>query len=698
MLAMRNLLLLATALSGCSQPAPEPVPATGPSVLLITLDTTRADRLGPYGYPDAQTPTWDALAQRGTVWTRAYTVQPLTIPSHSSILTGRVPPSTGVRDNGDFILGDEAITLAERFRGAGYRTAAFTSAFPTHRRWGFSQGFDVYSDPLERRPTQLDWRDQRRADEVIDDALGTLPELQGPVFVWVHLFDAHWPYDPPSPYDERFADSPYDGEIAFADSQAARLIEWWNEAHPDNIVVVTADHGEGLGDGGEQTHGFLLHDGTIRIPLIAAGPGIEEGMRIDDPVSTIDIAPTILNLAGLTVHPEIQGKDLRNGGTERPYQEALTGMYSLGLAPLHAFTETQGRYTEGGFGAWYPLEGEKIRTDAAGGDLSAHSDQLATMMEGFEKKEGETASLDADALEMLSALGYLGGGNPIAEAGELDPRDVIDAIPLTWRARQRIGQRMFKPARELLDRLDHKMPGAWGVDQLKAQLALAEGRVEDADSLYADLYLRAPTSTVALQLANISTIRGDWVGAEQWYEEALALQPASPEAMAGLVRSLEAQDRLTEAEELANEFLLIYPDHAELVLLQAEMLLMQEMYDQALEPAERALQEMPWSAWAHTIMGQALWETGQPDPAIDRLKDAVRLHPYDARIRLRLSDCLIEVGRNAEAVRILAPLAELFPENEEIAEKHQQAVEQLEASRTKWRKPGTGYKSVLPKK
>ena len=177
-----EMLLLALA---CA-PAPEPL-----SVLLVTLDTTRADHLGAYGWAVADTPTLDRLAAEGTRFTRAYSTCPLTIPSHSTIMTGRPPPAHGVRDNGDFILGDDAITLAERFDDAGYATAAFTAAFPTQRRWGFDQGFDVYSDPLERLPTELDWRDERAADEVTDDALQTLPTLDGPQFVWVHYFDAH---------------------------------------------------------------------------------------------------------------------------------------------------------------------------------------------------------------------------------------------------------------------------------------------------------------------------------------------------------------------------------------------------------------------------------------------------------------------------------------------------------------------------
>ena len=231
-------LLVFLAISGCKR---EPPP---PSILLITLDTTRADRLSAYGYGRPTTPNLEELVAEGTRFDRAYSSAPLTIPSHSTILTGQYPPTHGVRDNGDFILPPEALLLSERLQEAGWATAAFTSAFPTQARWGFDQGFDVYHDPLERLPTQLDWRDQRRADEVIEDAIQTLEDrglpADQPIFVWIHLFDPHWPYDPPEPWASQHDNRPYDGEIAFADHQVGRFLDWWDLARPRSTVIVTA--------------------------------------------------------------------------------------------------------------------------------------------------------------------------------------------------------------------------------------------------------------------------------------------------------------------------------------------------------------------------------------------------------------------------------------------------------------------------
>ncbi|MBN2799771.1 MAG: sulfatase-like hydrolase/transferase [Deltaproteobacteria bacterium] len=657
-------LLAALSLGGCSQ-RPEPV-----SVLLVTLDTTRADHLGCYGYVLADTPTEDRLAAEGTRYARAYATSPLTIPSHSSVMTGRYPPSHGVRDNGDFILSDDAVTLAERFRDAGYDTAAVTSAFPTRARWGFGQGFRTYHDPLDRLPTQLDWKDQRTATEVVDDALGVLDQLRGPSFVWVHFFDAHWPYEPPEPYLSAHPRAPYDGEIAYASHELGRLVEAWDRRFPRSVIAVTGDHGEGLGDGGEQTHGFLLHDGTLHVPLILRGEGVAAGQVEHRPVSHVDIAPTLLHLAGLPLDDELQGHDLRQGGSERPYSEALTGQYNLGLAPLFAYTEEAGRYTEGGWGAWYQAEGDAVLTVPEGGrDTLAEAAQLAAIRATLDEVLAPSAALDGDAMELLQALGYVGGDSQ-AEAGEIDPRDVIDLIPLTWRARQAIGQRRFSEASQLIFRLEERMSGAYGVDSLKAQLLKAQNQSSAALEAYTDLYLRAPSSTLALQLAELEASHHNWLAAEGWYSAALEHQPESPEAMAGLVQAVREEGDLNLARELATEFLYKVPDHAEISVMQAELYLLDGRADLAWGEAAVALDRMPRHPRSWTVAAQAAWELGEADYAISLLEEALRMDLTNLSVRLRLAECYLEVGRNAEATRTLAPAARLFPDDPLIQERY----------------------------
>ena len=646
---------------------------TRPNVLLITLDTTRADRLSPYGYAAAETPTYDALAQEGIVFERATSTCPLTIPSHSSIFTGLMPPQHGVRDNGDFILGAEALTLAERLKGAGWSTMAITSAFPTQRRWGFDQGFDHYHDPLTRLPDQLDWRDQRVATEVVDDTLSTLSSLTGPVFAWVHLFDAHWPYEAPEPYASRHPGSPYDAEIAYTAAEVGRLIAAWDARPGPSLVVITADHGEGLGDGGEQTHGFLLHDGTLHVPLIlrARGfdPGWAPGSRSADLVSHIDIVPTLIRLLGLPADPTLPGRDLREGGSEVAWSEALTGQFNLGLAPLRSITLDEGRYTRGGHGDFYPYEGPAagVSTEPLAVDITTTAALFDATEASFIVKEADGVALDADSLAALEALGYI-GGDPKAPAGDIDPRDVIDLIPLTWQAREAIGRRRLPVAERVISTLEGRLPGAWGVELLRAQLSRAQGRPAEALGLLIALYHESPSSTIALQVAELSLQSGDAQGAEDWFEHALEHQPASAEAMAGLVRCAILNGDGPRARELADRFLWIYPDHVHIAMARAELLLEEGDLAGALAEARGAVDRAPnlpatWLVWAHV-----LWETGDAEASIVALIEARDIDPYEISVRMRLAECLLDVGRAAEARSNLRAARDLLAEPDPLIE------------------------------
>ncbi len=661
-----------------------PVQADRPSILFITIDTTRADRLGPYGHEPADTPTWDQLAAQGTTFERAYASCPLTIPSHSTMFTGRFPPSHGVRDNGDFVLGEDQLLISERLQEAGWRTAAFTGAFPTQARWGFDQGFDVYHDPLQRLPTQLDWRDQRTAGEVIDDALATLPDLAEdgePLYVWVHLFDAHWPYKPPEPFASEHPGRPYDGEIAYADAQAGRLVEWFEEQRPGSIIVLTSDHGEGFGDGGERTHGFLLHDGTMHVPLIVRGQGFGPDTRSDAVVSHVDLAPTLLEMAGLPLHEGLQGHDLREGGSGQVYSEALTGQFNLGLAGLYSYTDEGGRYTEGAWGAWYPYADGAITVHAEiVRNTDLESQQLALIMAQLDEVVAPNATLDEDSFAALMALGYL-GGDVFAGPGSIDPREVIDLVPLTWEARQLMGQGQYQRAEEALRKLEAGMPDTYGVELLRAQLTRAQGDLQRAAELFADLYLRSPSSTVALQLATIHAHRAEWLEAEGWYTEALELNPNSPEAMSGLVHAAQARGESERARELASQYLEVYPDHAELMLVMSELYLLDERYEEALFEASAALEKMPYSPWAWSTLARAQWELGEADHAISSLQEALSFNRFSLPIRMRLTECLLEVGRNAEAVRTIRPIAGLLPEAEDVQELHERAETALAKER-----------------
>ncbi|HET9316578.1 MAG TPA: sulfatase, partial [Vicinamibacteria bacterium] len=289
--------------------APRPL-----SVVLLTLDTTRADRLGCYGHPGGASPNLDALARRGVLFRQAYAHVPLTCPSHASLLTGRLPTGHGVRDNGGYVLAPGLPTLAERFAAAGHRTGAFVSAFVLDRRFGLARGFATYHDavPAGSAADQGDPSHRAvRAEETIDRALRWLEQDPGrPFFLWVHLFDPHHPYEAPEPYRSRFGADPYLGEIAYTDAQVGRLLEAAGRRRA--LVAVMGDHGEGLGDHEEITHGYFVYSNTQRVPLLLALPGVlPEGASVDGVVRGVDLAPTLLDLAGLPGLPEPDGVSLR---------------------------------------------------------------------------------------------------------------------------------------------------------------------------------------------------------------------------------------------------------------------------------------------------------------------------------------------------------------------------------------------------
>src|SRR5712692_7602395 len=309
-------LLALLVVAGCRGERAAGTPATRPNVLLVTIDTLRADHLGCYGHGGAATPTIDALAARGVRFVTAIAHVPLTGPSHASILTGRTPLGHGFRDNGGYVIPAEAKTAAEDFRQAGYRTAAFVSGFPLDRRFGFDRGFDAYDDHLPKGndPRRTPYV-ERLADATTDAALrwlGSPVPAGAPAsfFLWVHYYDPHAPYEPPAALADRFRAAPYDGEIAFVDAQLARLLRGLEEkgALARTVVLVTADHGEALGEHGEDTHGLFVYDATLRVPWIMAGPGLPSGRVAGVVARGIDVLPTLLDYAGLPMPAEIEGR------------------------------------------------------------------------------------------------------------------------------------------------------------------------------------------------------------------------------------------------------------------------------------------------------------------------------------------------------------------------------------------------------
>src|SRR5579862_6680968 len=326
-------------------PALQPGACTGCNVLLITIDTLRSDRVGAFGGTRHLTPTLDGLAAEGVTLTRTYSAAPLTLPSHASILTAVPPPVHGIRTNGLFRLGTRLPTLATVLKSAGYRTGAFVGAFVLDARFGLSRGFDVYDDRYgERHDGDAVEGAERRADEVIAPALAWINQPSAishqPFFSWVHLYDPHEPYRAPEPYASQH--EPYDAEVAYTDTAIGRLLADLRASGrlDRTLIAVAADHGESLGEHGEQTHGVFVYDATMRVPWILwAGPRLRQAAS-DGTVRLIDLAPTVLDLIGVAAPPEFEGRSIVpvvNGLETAPrtaYVEAMDANLTRNWAPL----------------------------------------------------------------------------------------------------------------------------------------------------------------------------------------------------------------------------------------------------------------------------------------------------------------------------------------------------------------------------
>ncbi|MBP1636840.1 MAG: hypothetical protein H6Q10_3414, partial [Acidobacteria bacterium] len=276
---------------------PPGVSRDGLNLVVVTLDTTRADRFGAYGARDIETPAVDALAREGVLFEQAVAVAPLTLPVHCSLFTGKFPPEHGVRDNGGFFLGPEQVTLAELLKARGYRTGGFIGAYVLDSKWGIDQGFDTYFDDFDLGKSRVMsvGSIQRPGNEVVDKALPWIDEAArgGRFFAWVHLYDPHTPYRPPEPFASRYKGRPYNGEVAFADSQVGRVVRRLKElgVYDRTVIVVMGDHGESLGDHGEATHGFFIYNSVTHVPFVIRAPFSRTGSRrVADPVRSVDLA------------------------------------------------------------------------------------------------------------------------------------------------------------------------------------------------------------------------------------------------------------------------------------------------------------------------------------------------------------------------------------------------------------------------
>ncbi len=413
---------------GCSGGAPSVAIAPGeqPDVIVITLDTTRADRVGAYGYADARTDSIDALASSGMRFANAYSPLPLTIPAHATMFTGLLPYSHHIRANGDNVLDAKFTTLAEHLKAAGYTTAASVAAFVTTRQWGFSQGFDAYYDsmPEEEGADKNFWHTERSAEMVVDDALGWLaaqPEDE-PVFLWLHLYDVHFPYIAKPPYDTTMADRPYDAELAYVDDQIGRVVAAFEGRSA--LWAIIGDHGEGLGEHHELTHGLFTYNATQHVPFILSGAGVAKTVY-EPPVSTADLTPTLLRLLNLPVPEGLDGH-AQPGAPSTPYAESYQATDRFRIAPHRMVVDGSLKFIDTPRPELYDLAADPAERNNL---AEARPEDVARLRKVLADKnatlpDGNVVTMDAETQSQLAALGYVAPSQGSVNYASLpDPKD-----------------------------------------------------------------------------------------------------------------------------------------------------------------------------------------------------------------------------------------------------------------------------------
>ena len=608
-------------------------------LLLISIDTLRADHLGAYGYAAAQTPRLDALAAGGLRFTRAATVVPLTLPAHSSLLTGTFPAWHGVRDNGGFYLGDDQVTLAETLKEKGYRTGGFVGSFVLDRRWGISQGFDRYFDEFDlQKFDQAASMDviQRPGSEVVDQALKWLGEDRDrSFFAWVHLYDPHAPYDAPEPFRSRFprnATGAYDAEIASADAQVGRLLDALDldGRLAETLVVVVGDHGEMLGEHGEQTHGFFIYDAAVHIPLIISGPGVP-AKAIPDQVRILDVMPTALSLLGLPIPKPVQGVSLMPLARDQrldliAHSESWYPRYHYGWSELQSVQDGRFKYIRAPRPELYDLgEDPGERRDRAPDDEPrtaamdrALADLLARTTSASAAKGPQ--AIDSETEERLAALGYVGASvspRHLEDRPRGDPKDKIALYNLLKQAGTSSVEGRPEEAIAKVQEALRADPEIIEGYTLLGNFYKKAKRDDDAIAAYRQALARDREHQGALfSLALAYKDRGRLEEARLGFERARALDPRNGKVLFQLVDIEMRKGDYAKAEEIAKDALARKVDEPRFQLKTGEIYIEARRYEDAEKALLRAAALKPDLDTVHFNLGLVYEEKGDPARAI----------------------------------------------------------------------------------
>ncbi len=648
-------------------------------VVLITIDTLRADYVGSYGSKSSRTPTLDRLATDGVRFATTISPTPMTMPSHTSLMTGLDPTHHGVHGNAKFRLGDEIPTLAEQFKADGFSTAAFLSSVVLDRRYGLARGFDVYDDRMGFRHNirgATGGYAERTADQVVDATLQWLDSAPNRFFLWVHFYDPHGSYNPPRgfrskqpattatpeevgvlEYAKQAFPPLYAGEIYFVDTELGRLFRILNRKFSDGrtLFVVTSDHGESLGEHGELTHTLTVYDATQKIPLLMKGPGVPGGRVVDAQVRLVDVAPTILALSGLPAIEHTTGEDLgpwmrgeREDGLEA-YVETLETNLAYGWSPVLGVRTEKYKYLRTVRPELYALDTDRHELNNLAASQPAKLKAMDAALEvhlAGALPVVPNAVAPPEEIALLESLGYLvresnGDEYPLGWVGGTDPKDALDTFIKLLEARSRLTDGDLAGARKILDSVPEA--GGW-VAHAQAEIELQLGDTEQAERLARKVIAAQPHHAEGyLVLGEALALQGRIPEAIAAYEEAARINPNETASLVALAQISEAAGQLEAAERRYQEALDSNAPSADAVLRLAAL-----YYDRGLASDARATlsnADLRDTAGLDALirLARAEAKAGFRDDALDRLERALEREENE-----QLAAAYTELGGKSE--------------------------------------------------
>ncbi|MGB2845222.1 MAG: sulfatase-like hydrolase/transferase [Candidatus Aminicenantaceae bacterium] len=623
----------------------------GYNVLLITIDTLRADRLSCYSRKYLKTPNIDSLAEKGILFTKTFAHTSTTLPSHTNILLGTLPIYHGVHDNSTFIVKEKFLTLAEHLKNSGYSTGAFVGAYPLDSRFGLTQGFNIYDDEYGNQHSQKLTYVERNAGKVVDNALNWLKSQKEPWFLWIHCFDPHYPYEPPEPFKTQYSGDPYNGEVAYVDFVMGKLFGYMreNDFFDKTLIIFSGDHGESLGQHGEQTHGYFAYNSSIWVPMIVSIPGIKPG-RVHQQVGHIDIFPTVCDvlaiekpsfLQGVSLLPAIRGKKLPR---RLIYFESMYPYYSRGWAPLKGYIYGRDKFIDTPIPELYDLEKDfdELKNLAETNKLEKYQKKLAQIVKNLsipEEDEEKMSKIDRESVAKLRSLGYISSPQILKEKSFGLQDDIKILLPFHYKVTKAMDlykkgnvNKGFELLKEvIMERKDidiaysnlatlYKEQG-----KLKEALEVLELGLEHLPSsyevflTYINYLINAGQYDKVIEALNTKSFRQMEYDPEIWNYLGVAYM-----SKGDFEKALEAYKM---ALSLDNEYSVVFNNLGTVYLFLFLKTKNSQSYRESIQNFKKAIELDPDYATAYNGLGGAYLQVGNLDGAIYCLEKAVELQP-----------------------------------------------------------------------